>query len=72
MRFETDLAALAVMTDFSPQCHRFPHCLYFLRLLQHEEFREELRKVDFKRLLEDQQYWQCEAGASGAFPHVVL
>eukprot|EP00189_Rhodosorus_marinus_P005154 CAMPEP_0113968302 /NCGR_PEP_ID=MMETSP0011_2-20120614/9448_1 /TAXON_ID=101924 /ORGANISM="Rhodosorus marinus" /LENGTH=234 /DNA_ID=CAMNT_0000981357 /DNA_START=215 /DNA_END=919 /DNA_ORIENTATION=- /assembly_acc=CAM_ASM_000156 len=38
----------------------FPHCLYFLRLLQEEEFREALKRQDYYTFVHQQQgyYWQ--------------
>jgi len=43
-----------------PQYIRYishPHCLYFLDLLQENEFREALLKPDFVNLIHSQQYW---------------
>lgn len=39
---------------------RYPQCLYFLDLLQHEQFRQELVQENYCRYIEDQQLyaWQ--------------
>ena len=40
---------------YSHDCRRYPHCLFFLEMLQRAAFREELAKPGFQQFIAEQQ-----------------